>query len=337
MDLVAAGLVTFAVGAGSALLYEASRPWVYHEAAVWGAAWSIAAIDAAAWCMEHPTRRRLAWAALTTTLAMCSRGSVGLAGVAAVGLIAAGNLLARVRARQGERPTLLRRALDRSAWMASAPRRDGRLPVLGPAVAAATPIGVYAVINWIKFHTLFSVPFYGQGFTILDDRRRAFLDHNNGTLFGLKFWPTSLVQYVKPNAFSLTRTFPFIDFPAKAKPFGGVEFDLVDYSSSAPWSMPVFVLLAVIGVALLVRRSTRRPARGSPRFRGPVIGALFGALTILPFGYIANRYLADCLPVLLIAGLIGLHALLPRVASGGRRRVDSSARCWRCSSSLACG
>ena len=45
-----AGAVTFVVGAGSALLFEASRPWVYHEAALWGAAWSI---------VGHRRRRRL--------------------------------------------------------------------------------------------------------------------------------------------------------------------------------------------------------------------------------------------------------------------------------------
>ena len=33
-DLWVAGAATFVVGGGSALLYEASRPWVYHEAAL---------------------------------------------------------------------------------------------------------------------------------------------------------------------------------------------------------------------------------------------------------------------------------------------------------------
>ena len=79
-DLWLAGLATFVVGGGSALLYEASRPWVYHEAAVWGAAWSIAAIDAAVGCVTQPSRRRFVWAALTTALALTSRSSVGLGG-----------------------------------------------------------------------------------------------------------------------------------------------------------------------------------------------------------------------------------------------------------------
>ncbi|MGH9084291.1 MAG: hypothetical protein ACRDYW_02465, partial [Acidimicrobiales bacterium] len=96
IDTWAAGATTFVVAGGSAMLYEASRPWVYHEAAVWGAAWSLAAIDAAVGCVTHPTRRRFAWAALATTLALTSRSSVGLAGAAALALICGGNAIARL-------------------------------------------------------------------------------------------------------------------------------------------------------------------------------------------------------------------------------------------------
>ena len=311
-ELVTAAAVTFAVGAGSAIFYEASRPWVYHEAAVWGAAWAIVGIDATAACIEHPTRRRFLWAAVATTLALCSRSSVGLAGVAALGLLAGGNLLARWRRTWTAGPPLARRTLDRFAWAAGAARPDGRLPVVAPGLAAALPLAIYAGINWIKFRTLFSIPFYGQGFTILDEKRQAFLDANNGTLFGLKFLPTTLVQYTKPNAFSLTQAFPFVDFPAKAEPLGGIEFDLVDYSSSAPSSMPVFALLAVVGLVVLLRRSTAPAGQGVAALRVPAVGALVGAFSILPFGYIANRYLADTVPVLLVTGLVGLHAVLTR-------------------------
>ena len=72
-DLLVAALATFVVGGGSALLYEASRAWVYHEAALWGAAWTIVAISVVLSCTQRPSRGRFAWAALVTTLAACSR------------------------------------------------------------------------------------------------------------------------------------------------------------------------------------------------------------------------------------------------------------------------
>ena len=319
-DLLLAGAATFAVGAGSAMLYEASRTWVYHEAAVWGAAWSIAAIDAAVGCVTQPSRRRFVWAALTTTLALTSRFSVGLAGVAALGILALGNLLVRVREDAPEDGRLAR-WLHPFRTLGGARTRSGGRPVLAPGLAALFPLAVYAAINWIKFRSLFSVPFWGQGFTMENPTRQAFLEGNDGTLFGVKFVPTTLVQYLRPDALSLTRAFPFVDFSAKQSAIGGVEFDLIDDSSSIPTTMPALTVLALVGIVAMFRRSDRAPGTGFAALRGPTLGALAGALTILPFAYIANRYLVDALPVLVIAGLAGGHVLLRRAPTVRWRRL----------------
>ena len=311
-DLWVAGVFTFAVAGASALLYEASRPWVYHEAAVWGAAWSIAAIDAVVGCVTAPSRRRFAWAALVTTLALWSRSSVGLGGAAALAILAGGNLLVHLRALLSHPSAGLGRVLGWFAPLSGRPDARGRRPVLAPALAALVPIGLYGLVNWIKFGTLFSIPFRGQGFTILDPKRQAFLDANNDTLFGTQFIPTTLLHYLRPDALAFTRTFPFVDFPDKATVIGGVEFDLIDYSSSIPSSMPALFLLTLVGLVVLLRRTRRDSAAPAVLLWGPVLGAAAGALTILPFGYIANRYLVDALPVLAIAGGVGVQALLGR-------------------------
>ncbi|MGH9085649.1 MAG: hypothetical protein ACRDYW_09360, partial [Acidimicrobiales bacterium] len=217
--------------------------------------------------------------------------------------------------------------------LGSAVGPTGRPPVLAPGVAAVAPVAVYAAINWIKFRTLFSIPFWGQGFTILDSKRQAFLEANDGTLFGLKFIPSTLLQYLRPDAISLTRSFPFVDFPAKATAVGGVEFDLIDYSSSVPATMPALTILAVVGAIALCRRSDSPPGAGTSAVRGPTLGALAGALTILPFGYIANRYLVDALPVVAVAGMVGLQVLLRRAPGAGRRRSRAP---WIGLAALAC-
>lgn len=319
-DLWVAGAFTFVVAGGSAILYEASRPWVYHEAAVWGAAWTIAAVDAAVGCVTAPSRRRFVWAALTTTFALWSRGSVGLAGAAALAILAGGNLLARWRARR-DGDDGVGRVLGWFRSLAGAPDSDGQRPVVAPAVAAVAPIGLYALVNWIKFRTLFSIPFWGQGFTILDPKRQAFLAENDGTLFGIKFIPTTLLHYIRPDAIAFTKAFPFVDFPDKAAVVGGVEFDLIDYSSSVPASMPVLTVLAVVGVVALFQRRAATPGSTLAALRGPTLGAAAGALTILPFAYIANRYLADAVPVLAIAGAIGVQIALRHRPAGGRRQL----------------
>ncbi len=278
-DLLVAALATFVVGGGSALLYEASRAWVYHEAALWGAAWTIVAISVVLSCTQRPSRGRFAWAALVTTLAACSRLSVAVGAVAALGILTGGNLLARWVRRRGEASG----GLGRLRWAASAPRADGTLPVLAPGLAAFVPVAVYATVNYIKFGTLFSIPFWSQGFTLQDEQRRQFLAVNDGTLFGMKWVPTTVVQYTRPDALRFTSQFPFVDFPPAPRPFSGVVFDLADYSSSLPSSMPLLAVLAAVGIFVLLRTRGGPSGTGVSALRGPTLGAIAGGLTILPF------------------------------------------------------
>ena len=320
-DLATAALITFAVGGGSTFLFEASRAWVYHEASLWGAAWTIVGIDAVVGCVQQPSRRRFAWAGLVITLAMYSRSSVALGGVAAMAILAGGNLILRMPRRGG-------RTSPWFAWAGSASRPDGRVPVLAPALAAGIPVALYAAVNYIKFATLFSIPFYSQGFTIEDAQRRQFLDANNGTLFGLKWVPTTVVQYIRPDALRFTAAFPFIDFPPPARPFGGVQFDLVDYASSLPSSMPVLAVLAALGVWALLRAPRQPSGTGVAALRGPALGALAGGITILPFAYVANRYLTDLIPALVILSLIGVHHLLARSTAVADHRPRWAVPVW---------
>lgn len=325
VDLWVAAGATFIVGAGSALLFEASRAWVYHEAALWGAAWTIAAIDAVVACVNEPSRRRFAWAGALTTLALWSRSSVGLAGVAALSLLGGGNLLAHLRAR-GSSDGRWSRTLARARWLSTIPRTNGRWPMMAPTLAAIVPLSLYAAVNWIKFHTLFSVPFAGQGFTIADPQRQEFLRFNNDTLFGLKFAPTTLVQYLRPDALRFTSTFPFVDLPPRASGIGGVSFDLIDHSSSVSASMPAVFILALVGIFVVTRRARDASVQGMTALRVPVLGALVGAVTIIPFGYIANRYLADAMPALVITALAGVQHLLARRSTD---TITRGHRRWR--------
>ena len=110
------------------------------------------------------------WAALATTLAMCSRSSVGARRRwPPSAILAGGNLLAASVRRRGDRPG---RWLGRLRWAASAPAPRRHAPGRRPGAGRRRrPSAVYAAVNYIKFATLFSIPFYSQGFTIEDDRR----------------------------------------------------------------------------------------------------------------------------------------------------------------------
>lgn len=318
------GLFTFALAGGSALVFEASRAWVYHEALLWGCAFALAAIDLLISYIVRPKVWTLAAVSLLATCALLTRASVGLGPVIGLGLVAIGTLIIRL----GDRPSTVLAKLQHLGWLAPDPpheRSRGESPWL-IALAAAAPVAAYALVNLLKFGTLFSVPFYGQGFSQVDPGRQAFLAENGGTLFGLKFIPTTVLQYLRPDALRFTSLFPFVDFATFPGPIiGDVRFDLFDRSSSLPTSMPFFFVLALVGLwVLFIRRASWQPGFALRSFRVPTIAAAASAATILPFGFIAQRYLADFVPLLVIASVIGIQSVHRRSAAPRRAWVVPS-------------
>jgi len=331
------GLFTFALAGGSSLLFEASRAWVYHEAAIWGAAFALASIDAMAGYVRRPTLGRLAWVVLFAATTLLTRASIGMGPVVGLGLLFVGAVAVRA-ARRWRRPTARGRSWwGLVTWLAPAPpdrtdstdgtdtdgtdateRRATSPWIL--AAAAAVPMAAYAVVNYIKFERLFSIPFSGQRFSQIDPDRQAFLKANGGTMFGLKFVPTTVLQYARPDAIRFVGHFPFVDFSSFPGPvIGNVTFDLIDRSSSVPTAMPLLTILTVIGLIALFRPRAWRSEPGLAALRVPMIAAAAAAVTILPFGYIANRYLADFIPMLVLGGALGLHTLVPHVTGPAAR------------------
>ena len=70
------------------------------------------------------------------------------------------------------------------------------------------------------------------------------------------------------------------------------------------------------------------------RLRAPVLGAAAGGAGVLVLGYMANRYLSDTLPLLLVTGLVGAgrgHPVGRRAEpSGSGALARGSGRCSRC-------
>jgi hypothetical protein len=313
-------LFTFALAGGSVLVYEASRAWVYHEALLWGCAFALASLDFMISYIVRPTRLALSLSVAFAACGLLTRASVGVGPVVGLGLLALGMLVVRIRDRWPHHFDVLRHL----RWLA--PGHDGeRTPrtssvwLLG--AAAVAPLVAYAVVNFAKFGTLFSVPFYSQQFSQIDAGRQAFLAENGGSLFGLKFVPTTVLQYLRPDSLRFTSTFPFVDFASFPGPIiGDFRFDLFDRSSSLPTALPFFFVLAVAGLWVLFRPSSWSAGSRLGPLRVPTFAAAAGAFTILPFGFIANRYLSDFLPLLVLGAAIGLQALVRREAATPRAR-----------------
>jgi hypothetical protein len=335
--LVACSMV--AVGVGSQFLYLASDAVIYHEGELWGAALALGAFDFVLAFLIEPSRRTLALSCLFSTLAILTRGSVGAGPVVAIGVVGCAHGLVTLRRRLGARKATDVPAAEALAthgvpdtgpgglwrWLGLPDIEPGAAWTFGLLAAAAVPIVLYVAINEVKFHTLVSLPLNKQVFTSLNLNRRITLADNGGSLFGLKFIPTGLLQYVRPDALRISRLFPFLAFPPKATVLGNVHYDTRDFSSSITDTMPVFVALGVLGLVGIFRRKSNRDRASVRTLRLPVVGAAVGTVGVFAIAFVANRYLADFLPLLVLAALAGFHLLNAswQTLRPSRRRVTA--------------
>ncbi len=293
-EAVAAGGFILLLGTGSSLMFLAGQAYIFHEAILWGVAWALAAYDSLVRHLSERSPRALALAGVFASLALLTRASVGLGPVMALAAVV------------GLRSFMALRARRRPDWR----------ELLGPAAACLLPLVLYAYVNHAKFGTLFSVPVSAQVASRTDPARADFLRENGDSFFGLRYLPTTALQYLRPDALTFERQFPFVDFPPLAESVGEVRFDRIDRASSVPATMGWMVLLGVIGVTAVVRRRAGRTRTAAAALGPPLAGALLGSAVILPYGYIAQRYLADFIPLLVVSSLAGLHHVSSRVRSG---------------------
>lgn len=317
--LVAAGGFVFVAGCGSTALFLASETWVYHEAILWGLAWAVASLSYLIEYIVAPRRWTLVLASATATFCYLSRGSVGLGPVAglAILLVAAVATSFRVAIRRrapvgaGSRPWWLR-ALGLPA------NRDHR-SIGTLAIATAVPLALYAYVNYVKFGTLFGTPPYALQDLLQGTRRQQALAANAGTVFGVKYAPTILLQYLRPDAIGFDRFFPWVTFSGPPRVVGDVVFEAVNFSTSVPATSTLLFLLAVVGLVAVVRAKHAEGTRPTAAaLRVPIAAALVGSVGTFVLAFLEERYQGDFVPLLVVAGAAGLWSIPRLTVAWGR-------------------
>jgi hypothetical protein len=274
-----------AVGLSSPLLWLSSRALVYHEAELWGAALAILGFERIVAWWSSRRGRDLVWASVVAALALSTRGSSGIGPALALGGLAVV-------------------VAWRRAW------RDAGFVL----IAAAVPVALYALVNALRFGTPFSVPFDRQVLNDFSATRRAAMADNHDTLFGVKFLPTALVQYLRPDTVSPRALAPWLSWAGRADVLGGVTFDTVDRSASLPVTAPAFLVAAVVGVVATIRH--RLPASWGLC----LLAAAVAVVPTLTIAFIAQRYLADFVPVLVVGAALGVPVVAAWAAGSVARR-----------------
>lgn len=269
-------------------LFAAARSNVYHEAAIWGCAASLAGLDFVVRWWREPSRRNLVAAVIVGAFAVSCRLTSGIAPALALGLFGVVLGLRRERSR-----------------------------ALTAVAGAALALLGFVAFNWLRFRSLFSQPAESQIYSQTNEARKQFLAANGGRIVGFQFLPTTVVRYFSPFAMGWQRMFPFVKFGPLQRPIGDVVFDGVSgQSSSIVLGAPVFFFVAVVGGWWTATSDRTR------EWIVVVTAAVIAAFGTLAFGSIQHRYLIDLVPAVIVLACPGVWVLNRRwgARSSGVRR-----------------
>ncbi|MFI5045838.1 MAG: hypothetical protein ACHQIG_02145 [Acidimicrobiia bacterium] len=298
--VMAAGVVVVA-SLGTTLPYVAGWTAVYHEAIMWGVAFALVSYGAlVAWMLDGRTRD-LVVAGAAAAASLLSRGSVGLGPAASLGLVALVRGWAALRERRAGRPF------------------DWRL-LSGLAAAVVVPIVLYGYVNWAKFGSAFGAPPTERQDRLVNlPSRVAAAADNGGSLFGLRYAPTILYHYFRPDGVVFDRLFPWVLMRVPTRVFGGVVFESLRPAASTTAASPLPLLAAVCGVVVAVWRGSLRRV-----WLAPVIGSVVGSIGAVSLAFVDQRYQADFVPALVVPGVLGAWFVVDRLAGRSRALVAAA-------------
>ena len=297
LEAAAYGLFILSIQSGSVLLFLASDPWVYHEDLAWGVALTVGTMWALLEVMIRPRWWRI---------------------VIAGGLILCANLN---RLTTGWGCTIA--AFMVAAWFAlSKDQTKNRRYAIPTLLAGLIPLIASSAVNELKFGLPFGLPMADQVWTHVNAHRRHFLAHNGGKAFSVSFLLTTLPTYFTPFGLRFSSLFPYIWAPAATGlDHGSVVFDQTYSSSSITSSMPLLFVLGTWGVITSLRP---RPYGRLNYTRFIILAAGCSVVGVVLWGYIANRYMTDFMPLLIVGGAVGLVDICRRL----EKRPKIARRSW---------
>jgi hypothetical protein len=282
---------------GSVIVFLSATPFVYNEDFAWSVPLTVGSLFALLGVLERPSWGRVTASGVLVLCTSLNRTPTGYACIIAAGLVTLWFALGR----GGQ---------DRRRWA---------LPL---AAVAVVPFAATCAVTYAKFGIPIGLPMADQVWATVNAHRRYFLAANGGKAFSFAFLPSTAWAYLQPFGLHLTTLFPFVTPPtAPAAPLAGAVLDQTYPTASIPATMPLLLLLSCWGAVTAFRRK----AVGQVRLtRIIVLAAAAATAGVFLWGYISERYMADFMPLLIIAGTIGLIDIWRRLdhrSRTARRRV----------------
>jgi hypothetical protein len=201
-----------------------------------------------------------------------------------------------------------------AAWFAlgrgGRDRRRWALPVL---LAGFIALVAGCAIDLAKFDLLFGFPAAEQELYKIFGHSRI----NGGRYFSVNFLPSTLQAYVLPGGLRITSVFPFLTVPeipthliAHTQLFNRTN------TASVPASMPLLFATGLWGV--ITTFGPHRPVMVRS-LRLLLVGAAASAAAMMLYGTIVERLVADFMPLLVLASIVGMVDIWRRL--DGRRQA----------------
>ena len=303
-------------------MFLASRAWVYHEATLWSLAFGTLALDLllrAVHRIDEPAGEPGSGAEPENEPDTTEPAASGTAVAPLLWLGSAGAAAIAMHCRF---PVGLGAAVGVGAttlWYLT--RRSSRLAA-GVFIVLAVGLGAYAAVNHARFDSWFGVPVERQIIARTPQFTEA-LARNGGTLFGVRYLPSTVWAIARPTGIGLRSSFPGLGLPAERfDAIGGVTLGSNERTASLTAMSPLAALFAALGAAVALRRGLRRGPERRPAELFCMIGAAGGAAGVLLIGYVATRYSADLFPLVAIGlatclSAVDLSRFSPRLARVG--------------------
>jgi len=270
---------------GSTVLFLCTRSYIYHEAIIWSGALALWSYLLLLLYLRSGRLLPLLLACLLAVGTVLTRANTGLGPLAAAGLLAVVLAL---------RPALLGPP-GRSA--------SARLPaaiLLGAAVLGA---GSQMTINFLKFGNPWD-PMPLRFALQYTPERRASIDDSILHIGNLPFIAR---EYLSPANIAFRPSFPWIMLDGAGGNFDATRYkiDIVEPYASIPASMPALFVLALVGLAGMLRFP--------PEWRNALfllcVSGLVGGWFIVTNAALTHRYLHDLYPFLVMTAAAGLGSL----------------------------
>ena len=176
----------------------------------------------------------------------------------------------------------------------------GPYPSWSPASSPLRPVAsIMRSFNSLRPRRIRSVGLHGESL--------------QGQLLRIALSPQRPAGLLRTGRLKLTSAFPFITFPTnRAHGVGGITLWGSDWIASVTTAMPLLFVLALWGTITTVRP---RGGTSSARIRIVLATAAAAGVTVMVYGWVANRFIGDLLPVLIVASAVGMVDLWRRLST----------------------